>query len=251
MTRSGIPRPDADPTLVKPMKKPSRISFAAAALLLLAGCSSTGFQVETPTFDRAAFVANFPKFNFTRQRGTNPRLQYAAVVDEGFELPAIPVEKMDKQYLRQRVPYVTKEKPGTIVVDVSKRFLYLVEEGGTAMRYGVGVGRQGFEWQGTAYIGWKKKWPTWTPPDEMIRRQPKLAKYSADNGGMEPGISNPLGARALYLFKDGKDTLYRLHGTPEWNSIGTAASSGCVRLMNQDIIDLYERADIGAKVIVK
>ncbi len=138
-----------------------------------------------------------------------------------------------------------------IVVDVRNRFLYLVEPGNRAIRYGVGVGRAGFEWAGNAYIGWKRQWPTWTPPDEMIERQPKLAKYSADNGGMEPGIDNPLGARALYLFQDGKDTLYRLHGSPQWKSIGTAASSGCIRLINQDIIDLYERIGSRARVVVQ
>ncbi|MCB1386973.1 MAG: L,D-transpeptidase [Nitratireductor sp.] len=215
--------------------------------LLLTGCSSTGGQQG-----RAAFVANFPKFDFRRhQSPTNFKAQYAALVDDGFELPRIPVEKMDERYLRQRVAYETREKPGTIIVDVSNRFLYLVEQGGTAMRYGVGVGRQGFEWSGTAYIGWKQKWPRWTPPDTMIARKPELVKYSAENGGMDPGVGNPLGARALYLFQDGKDTLYRLHGTPEWNSIGTAASSGCVRLMNQDIIDLYDRVQGSARVIVK
>ena len=120
------------------------------------------------------------------------------------------------------------------------------------MRYGIGVGKAGFAWEGEAYIAWKQEWPTWTPPKEMISRKPELAKYGKD--GMKPGLSNPLGARALYLFNQkGQDTLFRLHGTPEWNSIGTAASSGCIRLMNQDIIDLYERVRPGksARVIVK
>ncbi|MCB1438982.1 MAG: L,D-transpeptidase [Nitratireductor sp.] len=176
---------------------------------------------------------------------------YREVRDGDFVLPAIPVEKIDKQFLRQRVNYVTREKPGTIVVDVPKRFLYLVEPNGKAIRYGVGVGKAGFEWSGDAYIAWKKQWPTWTPPAEMISRKPELEKYSEDNGGMQPGLDNPLGARALYLFQDGKDTLYRLHGTPVWQSIGTAASSGCIRLMNQDIIDLYARVNGRPKVVVK
>ena len=126
----------------------------------------------------------------------------------------------------------------------------LIQPGGKAMRYGIGVGKAGFEWSGSAHIGWKQKWPKWTPPEEMIERRPDLRKWGAANGGMPGGPTNPLGARALYLMQGGQDTLYRLHGTPEWNSIGTAASSGCIRLMNQDVIDLYKRVPNGAKVIV-
>lgn len=176
------------------------------------------------------------------------RAAYGAVTDGGFKIPEIPYRKIDKQFLRQEVDYQTRYRAGTIVVDVPKRFLYLVQPGGTAMRYGVGVGKQGFAWSGSATIGWKKEWPTWTPPARMIGRRPELRKWA---GGMPPGLSNPLGPRALYLMKGGRDTLYRLHGTPEWWSIGTAASSGCIRLLNQDIIDLYDRVKPGAKVIVK
>ncbi|MEM7069780.1 MAG: L,D-transpeptidase [Pseudomonadota bacterium] len=176
------------------------------------------------------------------------RSAYGAVVDGDFRLPRIPISKMDKRYLRQIVEYDTKERPGTIVVDVSNRFLYLVEPNGKAVRYGVGVGKQGFAWSGNARIGWKKEWPTWTPPARMIGRKPELRRWA---GGMPPGLSNPLGPRALYLTKGGKDTLYRLHGTPEWWTIGTAASSGCIRLMNQDIIDLFNRTKVGAKVVVR
>ncbi len=172
---------------------------------------------------------------------------YGARTDGGFKLPAIPTSKVDRKYQRQKVRYDTKEAPGTIIVDTGNRFLYLVLPGGEAMRYGIGVGREGFEWSGTARIGWKREWPTWTPPKEMIARDPKLAKYA---GGMDPGINNPLGARALYLTNKGGDTGYRLHGSPEWWSIGNAMSSGCIRLINQDIIDLYDRAQTGAKVIV-
>jgi lipoprotein-anchoring transpeptidase ErfK/SrfK len=136
------------------------------------------------------------------------------------------------------------------VVDTTGHFLYLVQPGGRAIRYGVGLGRAGFEWSGNAVVQWKQKWPKWTPPDEMIARQPELTKYSAKNGGMPGGLMNPLGARALYLFQNGKDTLYRLHGSPEWNSIGKSVSSGCVRLMNQDIIDLYSRVPAKTPVIV-
>jgi lipoprotein-anchoring transpeptidase ErfK/SrfK/outer membrane murein-binding lipoprotein Lpp len=175
---------------------------------------------------------------------------YRPVSDGGFNLPAIPVDKMDRQFLRQVVDYRTSERPGTLVVDTSNRFLYLVQGGGKAMRYGIGVGKAGFAWEGTANVAWKKEWPTWTPPDEMIARRPELAKYGGENG-MKPGLQNPLGARALYIHQGGQDTLYRLHGSPEWNSIGTAASSGCIRLINQDVIDLYARVRNGAKIVVK
>lgn len=173
---------------------------------------------------------------------------YGGRVDAGYRIPTVPISKVPRKFHRQLVTYETGEKPGTIIVDTSEKFLYLVEPNGKAMRYGIGVGREGFEWQGTARIALKREWPTWTPPGEMIQRQPELAKYAR---GMEPGLKNPLGARALYLFNKGGDSGYRLHGTPEWNSIGKAMSSGCIRLMNQDIIDLYNRVEVGAKVIVK
>ena len=153
----------------------------------------------------------------------------------------------DGPYARQMVLFRSNEAPGTVVIHSAERFLYVVQGNGRALRYGIGVGREGFEWKGTAKVALKREWPTWTPPREMIQRQPELAKYA---NGMEPGLTNPLGARALYLFNKGGDTGYRLHGTPEWNSIGKAMSSGCIRLMNQDIIDLYSRAEVGAKVIV-
>lgn len=228
------------------MKNYSAKFYALLVSLALCGCTYTG-----PTISRTGFKGPLPKFNFGSHPSREFIRDYQARNDGGFALPAIPVKKIDKQYLRQRVQYITSEKPGTIVVDVSKKFLYFIEPNGEAVRYGVGVGKAGFEWQGNAYVGWKQEWPKWTPPDEMIARKPELAKYSADNGSMKPGLNNPLGARALYLFQNGKDTLYRLHGTPVWSSIGTAASSGCIRLINQDIIDLYSRVKGRAKVVVK
>ncbi len=177
-------------------------------------------------------------------------LMYAPVVDEGYEIPGVPIKKVDPRYYRQIVQDPTGERPGTVVVDTSNHFLYLVRENGQAMRYGVGLGRAGFEWSGRALIQWKRKWPKWTPPAEMIAREPKLEKYSAANGGMQPGLTNPLGARALYIFQDGVDTLYRVHGSPEWNTIGKSVSSGCVRLMNQDIVDLYDRVPNKTPILV-
>ena len=140
------------------------------------------------------------------------------------------------------------EAAGTIIVDPNAFYLHLVENSETAMRYGIGVGRQGFSWAGDAQVNDKQHWPKWFPPAEMIDRKPELEPYRE---GMQPGLTNPLGARALYLYQNGKDTLFRLHGTPEWWTIGTAASSGCIRLMNQDIVDLYNRVPMGAKVVVK
>ncbi len=165
-------------------------------------------------------------------------------------MPAIPYQKMDPKYYRQRVAAPTGEKVGTVVVDTPNRFLYLVEEGGTAMRYGVGIGRDGFAWKGEGIIHWRQPWPRWKPPAEMIARQPELEIYSVANGGMEPGIMNPLGARALYIFQNRQDTLYRLHGSPEWQSIGKSVSSGCVRLINHDIVDLYDRVPYHARIVV-
>lgn len=172
---------------------------------------------------------------------------YAAVEDGGYALPAIPIDKVKKSLLRQQVTDPTGEAPGTIVVNTAEKFLYLVGRDGTAMRYGVGLGRQGYSWKGRAVMQWKRKWPTWTPPDAMIKRDPKLEKW---RNGMPPGLSNPLGSRALYIFQDGVDTLYRIHGSPEWRSIGTSASSGCVRMFNQDVMDLYERVRGKAPLVV-
>ncbi len=172
---------------------------------------------------------------------------YGAVPSERFPLPAIDIKKVDTRYLRQLVRYRTREVPGTIVVDPNAKFLYLVQPGNKAMRYGIGVGRAGFAWAGRAYVGWKRAWPTWTPPASMIERQPELEKYRE---GMQPGLDNPLGARAVYIFQDGRDTLYRFHGTNEPASIGKAVSSGCIRMFNQDAIDLYNRVQTGAAVVV-
>jgi L,D-transpeptidase catalytic domain len=138
----------------------------------------------------------------------------------------------------------TKESAGTIVIDTSSRHLYLVQPGGGAIQYGIGVGRQGFAWKGIAHVGRKSEWPRWIPPKEMLQRRPDLPEE------MEGGLENPLGARALYLFQGNKDTLFRIHGTNEPDSIGKAVSSGCIRMMNADAIDLYDRVKIGTRVVV-
>ena len=179
--------------------------------------------------------------------GADVLSMYAAMPDEAFPIPAARIDLLDPKYYRQVVPYTTSEQPGTIIVDTPNRFLYLVRADSQAMRYGVGIGREGFAWQGRAVIAYKKQWPTWTPPSEMIDRQPELEQY---RHGMAPGLDNPLGPRALYIFQDGKDTLYRLHGNMDARSIGKAVSSGCVRLLFQDVIDLYQRVPDGTPVVV-
>jgi len=150
-------------------------------------------------------------------------------------------EQLSPELQRQMVSYRTNEVPGTIIVQTSERFLYVIQPNGRAIRYGIGVGRDGFQWQGLLRITRKQEWPDWTPPPEMIERQPYLPRFMA--GG--PG--NPLGARALYL----GNTVYRIHGTNQPQTIGTAVSSGCFRLVNADVIDLYDRIPVGTKVIVR
>jgi lipoprotein-anchoring transpeptidase ErfK/SrfK len=174
---------------------------------------------------------------------------YAAPTNEPYRVDAVDVGKMDPRYLRQVVEFPTNEPVGTVVVDPHQKFLYLVTEHGKALRYGVGVGKAGLEFTGTATIEYKKKWPHWTPTNDMIEREP--ARYKQWKDGMDGGARNPLGARALYLFKGGKDTLFRIHGTTEPDSIGKAVSSGCIRMVNQDIIDLYSRIPNGSKVVVR
>jgi lipoprotein-anchoring transpeptidase ErfK/SrfK len=149
-------------------------------------------------------------------------------------------QALNPRYLRQEVAYDGKEPPGTIIIDTPERLLYLVEGGGRALRYGIGVGRPGFTWAGVHSVTGKREWPDWTPPDDMLRRRPDLPRH------MEGGPENPLGARAMYL----GSTLYRIHGSNEPWTIGTAVSSGCIRLRNEDVIDLYDRVKVGAKVVV-
>lgn len=173
---------------------------------------------------------------------------YAGIHGEAFDIPPVDVSLIRSGFRRQFIDYKTTERPGTIVVDTEHRYLYLVGEGGSAIRYGVGVGREGFTWSGRGEIRLKREWPTWTPPAEMIVRQPELEPY---RNGMAPGLDNPLGARALYIFQDGRDTLYRVHGTNDPATIGVAVSSGCVRLLNQDVIDLYNRVPVGSQIVVQ
>lgn len=219
-----------------PETKPGRLSrrlFLLSMPVFVAGCASTGdvLQSAAPAGPDPYYVA-----------------MYGAKPDEIFPLPATDIRKVDDRFFRQQVNYHRSEPPGTLVIDTQNRFLFLVQENGKAMRYGIGVGKAGLEFEGRAHVARKSEWPRWTPTRSMIEREPD--RYAQYAGGMEPGLNNPLGPRALYLFQGNQDTLYRIHGTSEPWSIGLAVSSGCIRLFNQDIIDLYNRIPINTEVVV-
>lgn len=167
--------------------------------------------------------------------------------DDPYPLPPFNYSKIPEAFRPTVVAYTGRQWPGTVIVDTPNRQIYLVLQGGQAMRWGCAVGKDGFRWAGLADIGRKVMWPRWTPPKEMIARSPEKAKWA---NGMPGGPDNPLGARALYLFQNGRDTLYRIHGTTDPMSIGHNASSGCIRMINQDVIELYRRVPIGSRVVV-
>ena len=210
------------------------------AASLLAGCSTTTsstriVETEQPLEESA---------------DTQAALIYAEKPDEPYPLPAIPYQKIDPKFYRQMVPDPTGQPPGTLVVDTGNHFIYYTLPNGQAMRYGVGLGRQGFAWSGRGVIQYKRRWPKWTPPVEMVGRQPEIQALLGPEGSMPPGIKNPLGARAMYIFQNGEDTLYRVHGSPEWWTIGKNVSSGCVRMINQDICDLFDRVSNKTPIVV-
>jgi lipoprotein-anchoring transpeptidase ErfK/SrfK len=183
----------------------------------------------------------------TVTRAENP--MYAGVQDGEFYIPAVPPRYLVSTNIRQEVPYTGPDAPGTIVVDVYARRLYHVHEGGMATRYAIAVGREGLSFKGSGVVGRKAEWPSWQPTRNMIRTRPDLyADYAA---GLPGGLDNPLGARALYLYRGGRDTLFRIHGTIDPASIGRATSAGCIRLFNQDAIHLYDNTAMGAPVHVR
>ncbi len=206
--------------------------FLAGIGLLLAGCNRTQqAALQIPPLDNEGFAS-----------------AYGPIEDEPYPVPALDLANVNPDLLRSETPFRGPYRPGTIVVNVAERRLYLVQPEGMALRYAVGVGREeALNFRGSAAIGRKAEWPSWTPTASMIERIPRYAAYA---GGMEGGIDNPLGARALYLYRGNQDTHFRLHGTAEPESIGTAVSSGCIRLFNHDIIDLYNRVPLGAPVVV-
>jgi lipoprotein-anchoring transpeptidase ErfK/SrfK len=210
------------------LKRNSRRSaaFGALAIGAIAFCSFSGSAAAAP-------LELFP-FMVPPTQSAPPSLQAAPSEDEGT------VVEMPARLKRQVVSYSTREAPGTVIIDTPNTYLYYVLGNGQAIRYGIGVGRDGFTWSGTQSVTKKAEWPDWTPPPEMIARQPYLPRQMA--GG--PG--NPLGARAMYL----GGTVYRIHGTNAPGTIGTRVSSGCIRLTNEDVSDLYSRVNVGTKVIV-
>lgn len=212
------------------------LGASSLAALALAGCATT-----TPTVPVA------PPAPAALTVPPDILAMYAAMPDERFSIPAADIGLVDPIYWRQEVENITGEKAGTVIVDTPNRFLFWTMPNGRAMRYGVGIGRDGFAWEGRGHIAYGREWPTWTPPSEMIDRQPELEPY---RNGMEPSLENPLGPRALYIHQGNRDTLYRLHGNMDARSIGQAVSSGCVRLLFQDVIDLYDRVTWGAPIVV-
>jgi len=172
---------------------------------------------------------------------------YALAPNEKFPIPAVDVSKIDPKYFRRLVRYESKEAPGTIIVDPANYYVYRIEGDGNATRYGANVGRPGFLWSGDVYVGRKAEWPVWTPPKEMMQRQPEARKYA---GGMPGGLENPLGARVLYLYKNGVYTVCTIYSTSDPETIGSAVTSGCTGLLSQDMLDLYARTPIKTKVVM-
>jgi len=233
------------------MPSVSRRLFLSSALAAtaLAGCSA----------DRSSFASllspSLPGRSLSGRTLAKPNyaLVYGSLSGESYPVPEFDYAKVDLAYLRQEVEYSGPGAPGTIVVDPSSKHLYVVDATGRATRYGVGVGREGFGWSGSARINMRRTWPDWVPPREMVDRDPAIRAQlvSTSRGlGVPGGARSPLGARALYLFADGGDTGYRIHGTTEPETIGTEVSSGCIRMVNQDVIHLYQRAPEGTKVVV-
>ncbi|MFC5386304.1 L,D-transpeptidase [Aquamicrobium segne] len=222
-------------------------AFSALALLACAGLTACSTTKTTPTppglspVEPAAAAQNQSQALVTPPRhGPRP--------NERFPLPDQDISQIPEKFHRQMVNYQSEYPTGTIIVDPASRFLYLVQPNGKALRYGVAVGAAGRSFSGIADLAWKQEWPRWRPTDSMIARSPE--QYKKFENGVEGGPQNPLGARALYLFQDGKDTYYRIHGTNQPGSIGKAVSAGCIRMLNIDVIDLYQRVRTGSKVVV-
>jgi lipoprotein-anchoring transpeptidase ErfK/SrfK len=176
------------------------------------------------------------------------RSYYGAIPDEPFPISALNPTQVKPELRRTVVDYDASYAPGTVIVDTPERRLYYVLERGRAMRYAVGVGRAGLALRGNAVVGRKAQWPSWRPTDNMMARDPINRQFAS---GVPGGLNNPLGARALYLYRGGRDTMFRIHGTNQPHTIGLAMSSGCIRMLNHDVIDLYERVPVGARVVVK
>ena len=235
------------------------LPLLAVTALGLAGCGGADAPAVAVAAPRRVEVvsaadAMAPPTKPVAVAALDPRYSslYQPVRDK-FEVPGVLPSVVRKGFERTEVAYASREPIGTIVVDPKAHYLYLIQADGRAMRYGVAVGKQGFAWKGEAVIKTKQEWPDWYPPKEMIDRHPELKPQldKLQSGeGVPGGYRNPLGARAMYLWQGNKDTYFRIHGTLEPHSIGTNASSGCIRLINQDAIDLYGRVKEGTRVVV-
>ncbi|AGF76118.1 L,D-transpeptidase [Bartonella vinsonii] len=214
----------------------SRCAFLIAVLLALVGCATRHSDMSFVPSQQVRYIP------------AEMQALYGPVTNEPYLLPAIDLSTIEPKFWRQEVLYYTSYPPGTLVIDTQECFLYLIGKNGKALRYGIGVGKEGLAFEGEGVVQRKRRWPNWAPTAAMMAREPE--RYGHLGKGMPPGADNPLGARALYLFKNGQDTLFRIHGSHESWSIGRAISSGCIRLLNQDIIDLYDRVPVGARVVV-
>lgn len=223
------------------------ISVRSLVLILLAGAVSACATEQKPSV-HASLPAPPSPSELALATSSDPAKMYSEAFDQGFHVPAVGSKMLASNHHRQVVDYSTSEAPGTVVVDQTDRFLYFVMPDSKAMRYTVAVGPASRNFTGTAMIDRKAKWPRWTPTQSMIQRSPD--HYGRFKDGVDGGPSNPMGARALYIQKDGIDTYYRVHGTNDPSSIGKAVSAGCIRLLNQDVMDLYERVRVGARIVV-
>ena len=195
---------------------------------------------------RSFLTASMATLLATQARAaTKPQWVVGIIPDTPFNIDLIDMTLVPQEYQRQVVPYAGTEPVGSIVIDAAKRHLYFIMQNGTALRFGIAVGRQGASWHGTAVVGRKAKWPSWTPTANMRKKDPSLPIRMAG------GPKNPLGARALYLFKDGVDTLYRIHGTNTPSSIGKSVSSGCIRMFNEHVFELFGEVPVGTQVVVR
>jgi lipoprotein-anchoring transpeptidase ErfK/SrfK len=212
-------------TFVEPSMPLHRVLLSLLVIAPLAACNSRGPMTVAQDDEAAWYTGSMP--------------------DKPYDVPLVDTSRLDPKYRRQVVRYTGAEKPGTIVVDIDNRQLALVQEDGTARQYGIGVGKLGFSWKGEAKVGRKGVWPDWSPTTTMVSLNPDLPRTR------KGGVDNPLGARALYLYQNNRDILFRIHGTNEPWSIGEQMSSGCVRMLNEDIVDLFERVPVGTRVLVR
>lgn len=220
--------------------RPARRAFLLLAATMLSACAGVPQELTGP-----------PPKNERKRRARELAEEelddwlIGFMPDEPYDVPLVDLSKLSHRHRRTEVDYDGPERPGTIVVDLDARHAFLVMKGGRAHRYGVGVGEEGRSWSGPAVVGSKARWPSWTPTPRMLAEDPTLPAR------MPGGVLNPLGARALYVVQNGRDTLFRLHGTDEPWTIGEEDSSGCIRFLNEDIVHLFDRAPVGTPIVLK